>query len=151
MKRKISIVIGVILILMLFFSSVHVVSDGEVGVKRTLGNYMDREIGTGIIIIIPIISQLYKVNTKLVTIEETVSVPTSEGLNVNLDLSVIFKVKPDMASEIKQTVTGDIKQTLLIPYVRNGIRDIVSGYEAEAVYSEEGRSAIAVDDQGIHG
>ena len=47
---------------------------------------------------------------------------SKEGLMVNLDASVIYSVREDMASEIKQTVTGDIRDTLLIPYLR-----IVSG------------------------
>ncbi len=141
--KKTVLILVIIAILFLANGCVKVISDGEVGVKKTFGNYNDEELGTGLKFYIPIVSSIYKVNTKLITIAEKVSVPSKEGLIVQLDVSVIYSVKPEMASEIKQTVTGEVKDTLLVPYVRNGLRDIVSGYEAKAVYSEVGRGEIA--------
>ena len=129
--------------LLLFLNPITIIDDGEVGVKKTLGHYDNEEIGTGVKLYIPIITQIYKVNTKLLTIEETVSVPSKEGLMVDLDISVIYQIRADKASEIMQTVSGYVEDTLLIPYMRNGIRDIVSGYEAKSVYSEDGRNEIA--------
>jgi len=120
-----------------------VISDGFVGVKQTLGNYDNTELGTGVHIIIPGISSIQTVDTRKVTISESVEVPSKEGLIINLDLSVIYRVKSDRASEIKQTVQGEIKDTLLIPYMRNYIRDLASGYEASAFYSQETREIIA--------
>lgn len=136
-------IIIAIFAIMLLSRSFVVISDGEVGVTRTLGNYDNDELKTGLNFFVPFITDVTTVNTKLMTIEEKISVPSQEGLIVELDVSVIYKIKSDMASEIIQTVTGNIKDTLLVPYIRNGVRDIVSGYEAKAVYSESGRGAIA--------
>lgn len=141
--KKIFLLMCLIFILFGTTGCFRIINDGEVGVKKTLGNYKDEELRTGFKVFIPVISLIYKVNTKLITIEEKISVPSKEGLMVDLDVSVIYSVREDMASEIKQTVTGDIKDTLLVPYMRNGVRDIVSGYEAKAVYSEVGRGEIA--------
>ncbi len=129
--------------LYIFVVRLTVISDGEVGVKKTLGNFDDVEMKRGLKVYIPIITKIYKVNTKEMIINEKMSVPSKEGLMVELDASVIYSVREDMASEIKQTVTGDIKDTLLIPYLRNGLRDIASGYEAKAMYSVEGRKEIS--------
>jgi len=120
-----------------------IISDGFVGVKQTLGNYDNAELGTGVHIIIPGISSIQTVDTRKITISETVEVPSKEGLIINLEMSVIYRIKPDRASEIKQTVQGDIKDTLLVPYIRNYIRDLASGYEASAFYSQETREVIA--------
>lgn len=137
------IAIGTILIVLVAFLGINVISDGFVGVKQTLGNYNDEELGTGVHLVIPFVSTIKKVDTRKITISETVEVPSKEGLIIVLDLSVIYNVKPDRASEIKQTVSGSIEDTLLIPYMRNGIRDLASGYEASALYSQETREAIA--------
>lgn len=136
-------ILGVLFVMFIALNPIRIIDDGEVGVKKTLGHFDNEEIGTGITVFMPLITQIYSVNTKLLTIEETISVPSKEGLLVDLDVSVIYQVRPDKASEIMQEVSGSIENTLLIPYIRNGIRDIVSGYEAKSVYSEEGRNEIA--------
>jgi len=140
------IIISAMLVFFALFAlifMVSIVSDGEVGVRNTLGSYNPQELGTGIALSLPLITDIYKVNTKFQHIEETALVPSSEGLSINVDVSIIYAVKPDRASEIYQTVSDNIKDTLLVPYVRNGIRDIVSGYTSEAVYTEEKRGEIA--------
>ncbi len=130
-------------VIILVLNPIRIIDDGEVGIKKTLGNFNDQEIGTGITVFMPIISTVYTINTKIQTMEEKVSVPSKEGLMVDLDISIIYRIRPDKASEIMQTVSDSVEETLLIPYARNGIRDIVSGYEAKSVYSEEGRNEIA--------
>jgi len=133
-----------LLLLMLFVNTgcITVVDDGEVAVKKVWGNFNNEEITTGLKIYNPITTTIYKVNTKKSILEESVSIPSKEGLVVDVDISVIYRVKSNRASEIMQTVSGDILNTLLKPYVRNGLRDVASGYEAKAIYSEVGRAEI---------
>jgi prohibitin 1 len=133
----------IMLVVVVAFLGVHIVDDGFVGVKQTLGNYVDEELGTGVHLVIPFLSTIKKVDTRKITIDEAVDVPSKEGLIINLEMSVIYKIKADRASEIKQTVSGDIESTLLVPYIRTGIRDLASGYAASAFYSQDTRKAIA--------
>lgn len=133
----------IMLVVLVAFLGVHVIDDGFVGVKQTLGNYVDDELGTGVHLVIPFLSTISKVDTRKITISEAVDVPSKEGLIISLEMSVIYKVKADRASEIKQTVSGNIEDTLLIPYIRTGIRDLASGYDASAFYSQDTRKAIA--------
>jgi regulator of protease activity HflC (stomatin/prohibitin superfamily) len=144
-NAKKGVVIGLVVIfaVIILAISTTVITDGEVGVKKTLGNYDDDELGTGLKLYMPIISTIEKVNVKKENVKEHVSVPSEEGLMVELDASVIFRLKPDRASEIKQTVSGSIHETLIKPYIRNGIRDVASGYEAKSIYSDSGREEIS--------
>lgn len=142
--KKFLIGAGMVLVAILIMTtSMKIIDDGEVGVKKTLGDYQDEELGTGVKLFMPIVSTIEKVNVKKENIKETVSVPSKEGLMVQLDASVIFRLEPQRASEIKQTVSGEIHETLIKPYIRNGIRDVASGYDAKAIYSEDGREEIA--------
>lgn len=141
-KTLVGVALAIFGLLLLMFS-VNIVADGQVGVKKTLGDYKDEELDTGLKFHWPIISSIEKVNVKKLNIKEKVSVPSKEGLLVNLDVSLIYRIKPNKASEIKQTVSGTIEDTLVKAYMRNGIRDIASGYEAKAMYSEIGRREIA--------
>ncbi|MCA9495662.1 MAG: prohibitin family protein [Nanoarchaeota archaeon] len=138
-----SFALAILLFIVIVVLGVTIIPDGFVGVKQTLGNYNDNELGTGVHIVIPLISSIEKVDTRKVTISEMVEVPSKEGLIINLEMSVIYRIKSDRASDIKQTVQGDIKDTLLVPYIRNYIRDLASGYVASAFYSQETRELIA--------
>ncbi|MDA3854824.1 MAG: prohibitin family protein [Candidatus Woesearchaeota archaeon] len=139
---KSGMILVIMLVIVIAFLGVNVISDGFVGVKKTLGNFEDDELGTGVHILIPLLSTIETVDIRKTTISESVEVPSKEGLIINLELSVIYRIKADRASDIVQTVRGDIKDTLLIPYMRNGIRDIASGYEASAFYSQDTREII---------
>lgn len=143
--RKIMVLFIMIAMVMSLTGCFRIVSDGEVGVKKTLGNYNDEELGTGFKVFMPVISFISVVNTKTQELTETMVMPTSEGLDVQVDVSVIYSIVPNRASEIKQTVTGDIKDTLIIPYTRSIVRDILAGYKAEEAYSTVGRAAITKD------
>jgi len=141
---------AVVLLFVLFFASiiglvgcVNIIDDGEVGVRKTLGDYNDYELGTGIALSVPFISDVYTVNTKIMKIDEDLEVPSSEGLSILMHINVIYSVRPERASDIYQTVSDDIEGTLLTPYVRNGMRDVVTGYTSEAVYTEVKRGEIA--------
>ncbi len=142
MKKKLFALIAILLLSFSLTGCFRIIEDGEVGVKKTLGNYQDKEKGTGLKVFVPFISFIHVVNVKKQTIDEHASVPTSDGLMVDLDISVIYKIIGDRASEIKQTVTGHIEETLLIPYIRSGLRNTVSGYAADTVYKQESREII---------
>jgi regulator of protease activity HflC (stomatin/prohibitin superfamily) len=52
-------------------------------------------------------------------------------------------VEPGSAPQIRKTVGRDYIERLVIPYFRNGLRDVVSGYEVKNIYAEEGRREIS--------
>ena len=70
------VIVGAVLLIM----SIKIIPDGFVGVKQTLGDYEDTELGTGIQFKYPLIASIKKVDVKRTTIVETVQVPSSEGL-----------------------------------------------------------------------
>lgn len=70
-------------------------------------------------------------------------VVTSEGLYVDLDLTVLYRIDPAMASNIRQEVGLDGQyQTIIVrPTIRSIIRDVVSRYEAADIYGDS-RSTV---------
>ena len=57
-------VIGLVLVILVITLGINIIPDGFVGVKQTLGNYNDEELGTGVHLIIPFISSIQKVDTR---------------------------------------------------------------------------------------
>jgi len=95
------------------------------------------------------VRQIETWNVKLQELKETANVPSSEGLIVGLDTSLLFRVKAQSAPEIRKTVGPRVLEVLIVPYFRNAVRDVVSGYPVKNIYAEAGRKEIATKVRGF--
>jgi regulator of protease activity HflC (stomatin/prohibitin superfamily) len=122
-----------------------VIEDGEVGVSKSFGAISDQPVPQGVAFVVPVARQIETWNVKLQELKEGAQVPSSEGLIVGLDTSLLFQVTSGDAPRIRKTV-GDQRQVierLIIPYFRNAVRDVVAGYPVKNIYAEQGRKEIA--------
>lgn len=119
-----------------------VIEDGTTGVKSNFGNISNEPLGTGWHWFLMGVSWIEKWDTKTQELKETANVPSSEGLISTLDISVLYNVPVDKAPYIRKTIGRDFDKTVVEPYVREAIRNIASGYEVKALYSDEGRNKI---------
>lgn len=133
----------IILMIILAFSSIYIVKDGSRGIISTFGEYDDVEKEAGIHFKIPFVQHVEYVNIKTFERKESLIVPSSEGLMVTLEVSVIGNVLSDRGSEMIQNINGNVVDTLLIPNLRSILREIVSNYETKSLYSETGRGEIS--------
>ena len=140
--RKIAWLAAVASLLLLQTACV-VIEDGEVGVQKSFGSISDEPISPGVAFVVPVARQVETWNVKLQELKETANVPSSEGLIVGLDTSVLFQVEPQMAPKIRKTVGRAYINRLVVPYFRNSLRDVVAGYPVRNIYSEKGRKEIA--------
>jgi regulator of protease activity HflC (stomatin/prohibitin superfamily) len=129
--------------LLLVASACVVIEDGEVGVKMSFGQIADEPVPQGLTLQFPVVRQIETWNVKLQELKEQAPVPSSEGLIVGLDTSLLYQVTPAMAPQLRKTVGRDYQIKLIIPYFRNSVRDVVSGYEVKNIYSASGRKEIA--------
>ncbi len=119
-----------------------VIEDGEVGVAKSFGSIADEPVGQGITIVIPVARQIERWNVKLQEVKEQSQVPSSEGLIVGLDASLLFRVDPQLAPQLRKTVGTNYYGQLVQPYFRSALRDVVAGYPVRNIYSESGRVEI---------
>jgi len=120
-----------------------VIEDGEVGVSKSFGKIADEPVGQGVVIQVPVVRTVETWNVKLQELKETAQVPSSEGLIVGLDTSLLFRVDPQSAPTIRKTIGVNYVERLIRPYFRSSLRDTVSGYPVKTVYTETGRKEIA--------
>jgi regulator of protease activity HflC (stomatin/prohibitin superfamily) len=126
-----------------------VIEDGEVGVLKSFGTIKDEPVGRGVVIQVPVVRAVETWNVKLQELKETAQVPSSEGLIVGLDTSLLFRVVPESAPIIRQTVGWNYVDLLIVPYFRSALRDVISGYPVKKVFSKEGRNEIASKVKGF--
>ena len=120
-----------------------VIESGEVGVSKSFGVISDEPVGQGVALQFPVVRTVETWNVKLQELKETAQVPSSEGLIVGLETSLLFEVIPELAPQIRKTVGWNYIERLIVPYFRNSLRDVVSGYQVKDIYAEAGRKEIA--------
>ena len=118
------------------------IEDGTAGVKANLGKFDEQPLGTGLHWYLPVFSWVEIWNVKTQEIKEQAQVPSSEGLIAQLDVSVIYDVPKEKVVTVRRTIGPDYRENVLEPYIREAIRNVVSGYPVKALYSDAGRKEI---------
>jgi prohibitin 1 len=71
------------------------------------------------------------------TIKESASTPSSEGLMMNLDTSLIYHLNPERAAEVFQKIGPGYEAVVVEPTLRAAIREATSSHTANALYTGE--------------
>src|ERR1700693_472625 len=135
--RLIGLGLAAFLLIILLFSSVTRVGAGRVGVLTLFGKVQTGgTLGEGIHLINPL-----KTNNELSiqtqTLKESASGPSSEGLMMSLDTSLIYHLNPDRASEVFQKIGSDYETVVVEPTLRSAIREATASHTANALYTGE--------------
>jgi prohibitin 1 len=139
--RLFAIAAAAFLLVVLLFSSVARVDSGHVGVLTLFGRVTGEVLPEGVHLVNP-----FKVNNQLSIrtqeIKESASVPSSEGLVMNLDTSLIYHLNPEKAAEVYQKIGPNYMTVLVEPNLRAAIRESTASHSANALYTGE-REAVA--------
>lgn len=141
-------VIGVILIVIgLLSSSVRQIDAGQVGVISLFGSVSDRSLNSGLNFVNPLATVTeFDVKTQNYTMSATndegekqgddaIRVLTADGLEVVIDLTVLYRVVPADAPRILREIGPDYTDKIVRPITRTRIRDNAVYYDAVALYS----------------
>ena len=139
---------GVIVILVgMSIACVVQVEPGQVGVQKLFGKVNNNILESGLNIINPLVQVvMFDVRTENYTMsgvqdegskqgDDAIRVLTADGLEVVIDLTVLYKVIPTEAPRILKEVGTDYRNVLVRPICRTKIRDNAVYYDAVALYS----------------
>ena len=140
--------VGIAIILAgLAFASVYQIEPGQVGVQKLFGKVNNRTLESGLNIINPLAEVVtFDIRTQNYTMsgivdegaqvtDDAIRVLSADGLEVIIDLTVLYKVISAEAPRILEEVGVDYKNTIVRPLVRTKIRDNAVYYDAVALYS----------------
>jgi regulator of protease activity HflC (stomatin/prohibitin superfamily) len=71
------------------------------------------------------------------SIKESASVPSSEGLMMNMDTSLIYHLNPERAADVFQKIGTDYENRVVEPTLRSAIREATASHSANALYTGE--------------
>jgi regulator of protease activity HflC (stomatin/prohibitin superfamily) len=136
LARLLGLAVAGFLIVLLLFSAVTRVESGHVGVLTLFGRVTGEVLPEGMHLINP-----FKVNHEMSIrtqeIKESASVPSSEGLMMSLDTSLIYHLNPDKAAEVYQKIGPKYMEVVIEPNLRAAIREATASHTANALYTGE--------------
>ncbi|PWS27033.1 band 7 protein [Pedobacter yonginense] len=143
-------IVGIVIVLIgLSLSMFKVIDAGEVGVKTVFGKVDNQVLYSGLNVINPIAEVTpFDVKTQNYTMsgvhdegnkqgDDALRVLSADGLEVVIDLSVLFRVKASSAPNILKEIGTDYLEKIVRPVSRTAIRDNAVSYDAVALYSSK--------------
>jgi regulator of protease activity HflC (stomatin/prohibitin superfamily) len=140
--------LGIVLAGLGFFTStIRQIEAGEVGVTKLFGQVQSSVLTPGLHVVNPLLDVVpFDIKTQNYTMSSThdegdkegddaIRVLTADGLEVVIDLTVLYRVLPDQAPKILQTIGTDYQDRIVRPIARTRIRDNAVFYDAVALYS----------------
>ncbi|MDP4268889.1 MAG: prohibitin family protein [Bacteroidota bacterium] len=123
------------------------IEPGEVGVQKLFGKVSNEILESGLNVINPLVDVVpFNIKTQNYTMsgvhdegdrsgDDAIRVLSADGLEVVIDLTVLYKVIPAEAPRILREIGPDYINTIVRPICRTKIRDNAVYYDAVALYS----------------
>lgn len=133
------VAVFILVLILLFFMgacSVTKVDTGNVAVLTKFGRVTGDVLPEGIHLIDPLKSS-NELSVRTQEQKETAAVPSSEGLIMTLEASLLFHLDRDKAAEVYQRLGPDYVAKVVEPTLRSAIREATSSHGANALYTGE--------------
>jgi regulator of protease activity HflC (stomatin/prohibitin superfamily) len=154
----------ILIALVLFMTKPYVIiNSGEVGIKITTGKYETDPLQPGFHLFIPVIQKVITVDTKVrlinyksiedmsgmgsgIKINPAISILDARGLPVSIELTVQYKLLPHGAPTTIATWGLSWEDKIVNPVVRNIVRNVVGGFNAETLPMKRNVIATMIED-----
>ncbi|MBK0384285.1 prohibitin family protein [Pedobacter sp. SD-b] len=147
--RILYVISPIFILLGVFTSCFKTIEPGQVGVKSLFGKVDNEVLYSGLNFVNPLVEVTdFDVRTQTYTMsadheegtvkgDDAIRILTADGLEVVIDLSVLFNVKSSEAPRILQQIGTDYLDKIVRPVSRTAIRDNAVSYDAVALYSSK--------------
>jgi regulator of protease activity HflC (stomatin/prohibitin superfamily) len=129
---------------LLLLAGCAVVSPGERGIRQTLGKLGDDVHRPGTVAHWPFIASVVKIPVRTTKLEMNLALPSQEGVTVDAELSVLYRVKEDSVQDILETIGADYERSVVLTSFRSAAADIASRHAAKDMHSGA-RAAIEAE------
>merc|ERR1712230_347992 len=124
----------------LFLLSLRTVKPAHCGIVVTMGAVSDTTLESGVHVTNPFAS-VVQLNLKTQIVYSENIVPTQEGLNVELDVSLLYHLERSSARSLYLKLGELYEEVLILPELQSAVRGLTSEVSAKALYTS-GRTEI---------
>ncbi len=153
--NKVKTLVFILLLFLIIVKTFVFIPAGFAGVVYDRGRGVLRSpLREGINMVIPFWQSVYLMDTRLqeytmsmatdegaLRRDDSLDAPTSDGQQVKIDATVLFKINPEDAPSVYQTIGTNYVDKVIRPFSRSQIRMVISRYSATAIYSDKRQEA----------
>ncbi|MEL6863347.1 MAG: prohibitin family protein [Bacteroidota bacterium] len=139
---------GLCLLFVSMLASCVTIREGEVGVKRTLGEYNNKPYTKGLKVYNPFTSRVLKISTQTENLEVELNIPSKEGLTILSEVSILYNIDGSKAPNLLRNIGTNYERNVILPIFRSAVADVTSRFYAKDMHTGE-RATIekAIRDQ----
>jgi regulator of protease activity HflC (stomatin/prohibitin superfamily) len=135
-SRLLGLTIAAFVGILLLSNCITRVESGHVGVLTLFGRVTGEVLPEGMHLINPFMVN-HEMSIRTQEIKESATVPSSEGLMMALDTSLIYHLNAVKAAEVYQKIGPKYTEVLIEPNLRAAIREATASHTANALYTGE--------------
>jgi prohibitin 1 len=120
---------------------VAMVPAGHVAVIDTFGQVADQVLQPGLHFKNPL-AKTVNLSVQTQELKETTQAPSKEGLMMDVDVSILYRLDPNQAKLVYQTLGTNYQEVVVLPEFRSLIRNATAQYNAQDLYTSQ-RQAVA--------
>ncbi len=83
----------------------------------------------------PFLTTIIKVPIRTVNIEVKLPLPSKEGLTVQSDISILYRVDGSMAPKIVEQIGPNYEEVMILPVFRSAVSDVAARYYAKDMHT----------------
>jgi regulator of protease activity HflC (stomatin/prohibitin superfamily) len=116
-------------------TSCMIIRQGEVGVKRKYGLISETALTPGARGYNPLSSVIIRVPVRTVNLEVKVPLPSKEGLTINSEISILYRVSAKSAPLLLREVGLGYEREMIMPVFRSAVADVSARFLAKDMHS----------------
>lgn len=127
----------------LAYNSIYTVKPGCVAVTNLFGKVDKDVLPPGLHFVNPFL-KIHQWTTQTRHLEYNLNVPSQEGLMIDVDVSLQYRLDPTHIPKLFSTVGFNYEDVLIKPLIMSTIRSVSSGFDAKAFYTSVAREEMSV-------
>ena len=160
-------VVIIIIAALFIFKPFVIIESGQVGIKATTGKYDETPLDPGFHLYLPVFQKVIIVDTKVrllnyrsveemsgfdagIKINPAINILDARGLPVSIELTVQYRLTASGAPSTIATWGLSWEDKIVNPVVRNVVRNVVGGFNAEDLPMKRNEIATMIE-QGVRG
>lgn len=126
--------LSILFVAAIIFSSCAIVRPGEAGIKSKWGKLRGEVKTGGVMMFNPFTARVIKVPVRTINRELSISLPSKEGLTIQSDISILYRIREDRVKELLMGV-GLEYDNIITSVFRSASSDVCSRFFAKDMHS----------------
>ncbi|MFA4915085.1 MAG: prohibitin family protein [Syntrophales bacterium] len=139
--KKLIIIIGVILVVFVFFRPWVQIGPGERGILLNFGAVQKDVLGEGLHLRIPVMQQIVLMDVKVQKATTDAAAASSNLQDVSSTVAINYHIVPSKANIVYQSIGIEFKERIIDPAVQEVVKAVTARYTAEELITK--RSAVS--------